>query len=185
MVKKLFMRKKEGFTLIELLIVVAIIGILAGIAIPNFLGARTKAKVSRAFADMRTIGTALESYMVDNDCYPTSTSANDLITGNYISSFPKDPFNSQGTRTIDQGAMIEDGYGFYTSPNESPTMWLLVSNGPDTVANVTSDVLTWINPVSGQLGGTDGATGMHYVAEDAWWNGEDLPGSGDIGRGGP
>ncbi len=61
---------KKGFTLIELLIVVAIIAILAAIAIPNFLQAQTRAKVSRAQADMRSIATALESYYVDHNDYP-------------------------------------------------------------------------------------------------------------------
>jgi prepilin-type N-terminal cleavage/methylation domain-containing protein len=54
-----------GFTLIELLIVVAIIAILAAIAVPNFLEAQTRAKVSRVLADQRTMATALESYAVD------------------------------------------------------------------------------------------------------------------------
>ena len=62
--------KTRGFTLIELLIVVAIIGILAAIAIPNFIQAQTRAKVARAKAEMQTVNTALESYMVDNNDYP-------------------------------------------------------------------------------------------------------------------
>jgi general secretion pathway protein G len=61
---------KRGFTLIELLIVVAIIGILSAIAIPNFLQAQTRAKVSRVKAEMSTIATALESYAVDYNKYP-------------------------------------------------------------------------------------------------------------------
>jgi type II secretion system protein G len=64
------MKMKKAFTLIELLIVVAIIAILAAIAVPNFLEAQTRAKVSRAKSDMRTSATALEAYMVDNNKYP-------------------------------------------------------------------------------------------------------------------
>jgi len=62
--------KREGFTLIELLIVVAIIGILAAIAIPNFLEAQVRAKVARTKADLNTLNTAIEAYYVDNTDYP-------------------------------------------------------------------------------------------------------------------
>jgi prepilin-type N-terminal cleavage/methylation domain-containing protein len=62
--------QRRAFTLIELLIVVAIIAILAAIAVPNFLEAQTRAKVSRGLADMRSIATGLESYKVDTNKYP-------------------------------------------------------------------------------------------------------------------
>lgn len=55
----------QGFTLIELLIVVAIIGILAAIAVPNFLNAQIRAKVARCYADMRTIATGIEQLRLD------------------------------------------------------------------------------------------------------------------------
>jgi len=61
---------KQGFTLIELLIVVAIIAILAAIAIPNFLEAQTRSKVSRVKSDMRTSTIGLESFHIDHGWYP-------------------------------------------------------------------------------------------------------------------
>ncbi len=64
------MKSRRGFTLIELLIVVAIIAILAAIAVPNFLEAQIRARVSRTTADLRSVATALESYYVDNNNYP-------------------------------------------------------------------------------------------------------------------
>lgn len=64
------MALRRAFTLIELLVVVAIIAILAAAAVPNFLEAQTRAKVSRAKADLRSLSTALESYMVDHNRYP-------------------------------------------------------------------------------------------------------------------
>lgn len=63
-------QNRLAFTLIELLIVVAIIAILAAIAVPNFLEAQVRSKVSRCKADMRSVVTALESYAVDNSKYP-------------------------------------------------------------------------------------------------------------------
>ena len=64
------MKRLKGFTLIELLIVVAIIAILAAIAVPNFLEAQVRAKVSRAMNDLRTCAVAIESYAVDNLRHP-------------------------------------------------------------------------------------------------------------------
>lgn len=60
----------NAFTLIELLIVVAIIAILAAIAVPNFLEAQVRAKVSREKTDLRTLATAVESYCIDQNAYP-------------------------------------------------------------------------------------------------------------------
>lgn len=66
--------RSSGFTLIELLIVVAIIAILAAIAVPNFLEAQTRAKVSRAKADMRAMATATETYHIDYSKYMIDSS---------------------------------------------------------------------------------------------------------------
>ena len=57
--------RQKGFTLIELLIVVAIIGIIAALLIPNFLDALQKAKQKRTVADMRNTGTAMFSWLTD------------------------------------------------------------------------------------------------------------------------
>ena len=101
---------RHGFTLIELLIVVAIIAILAAIAVPNFLEAQTRSKVSRVRSDMRSLVTSTEAYAVDNNRYPPD--GDDIFPSNplvdfdtarrlkvlttpiaYITSLPHDPFN--------------------------------------------------------------------------------------------
>ncbi|MDK2970460.1 MAG: ral secretion pathway protein [Candidatus Sumerlaeota bacterium] len=100
------MRRFSGFTLIELLVVVAIIAILAAIAVPNFLEAMTRAKVSRTKSDLRTLATALETYRIDKNRYPPDSSygvvpylerLRHLTTPvAYLSSLPGDPFADKG-----------------------------------------------------------------------------------------
>ena len=86
------MRKNaKGFTLIELLIVVAIIGIIAAIAIPNLLNAIDRGKQKRTMADLRSMGTAIEEYSIDNNFYPVATSLSaleDQVSPSYIRALP-------------------------------------------------------------------------------------------------
>ena len=77
--------KSKGFTLIELIIVIAILGILAGIAIPRFLDAQAAARGSRIVADLRTIDSAATIYYAKNGKYPDAiTTATPATTDGFI-----------------------------------------------------------------------------------------------------
>jgi prepilin-type N-terminal cleavage/methylation domain-containing protein len=90
---------RKGFTLIELLIVVAIIAILALIAVPNFLEAQMRSKVSRVYSDMRATCVAIEAYRLDNNDYPASLTPEPVTTPiPYMTTLPTDAFASDDTR---------------------------------------------------------------------------------------
>ncbi|MGI6456298.1 MAG: type IV pilin protein [bacterium] len=87
------MKRDFGFTLIELLIVVAIIGILAAIAVPNFLNAQIRAKIARSKSDLKALAMAQEQYFLDNNVYTYPFTLHTLTTPvSYISSIPPDVF---------------------------------------------------------------------------------------------
>jgi len=183
------MKRNHAFTLIELLIVVAIIAILAAIAVPNFLEAQVRSKVSRVRADHRSLATAIESYYVDNNRYPamalilqqtpdsglttvdptgrtfrlrTPVSQLNTITSPiaYVTTYFPDPFNDVRGATF---RYFEDGRG-----------WILGSYGPDTDSAGGGDLL-WNGgtiefdrsaPISGRgwrLGNADSGVESAYV----------------------
>jgi len=146
------MKRTPAFTLIELLIVVAIIAILAAIAVPNFLEAQTRAKVSRCKNDLRVLATAWEAYRVDYNRYPPDyDSGQDGGSAGYrgeektyrcvttpvayITSVPVDIFQLDDDRYSKQGRF----YLYWgTTTNlrsfewiSSGTMWLMAGYGPD------------------------------------------------------
>jgi type II secretion system protein G len=140
--------RNKAFTLIELLIVVAIIAILAAIAVPNFLEAQVRSKVSRAKNDMRSLANALEAYQVDTNHYPPDIMYgwvlfNDLDTGGlsrlttpvaYMTSVPKDafPVKQPGQRDLFYYRYIADGwYQSITSPTPIEGIWNLGGWGKD------------------------------------------------------
>ncbi len=127
-----------GFTLIELLIVVAIIGILAAIAIPNFQNARFRATIAKVQGDMRALINAVEMYSVDHGKYPDDGQ----VTGipwwmnnwhlttpiAYIGSIPADPFVVASPHEITPNPRDEywytswDGYGLYRNPGRAKSV---------------------------------------------------------------
>lgn len=101
--------KRKGFTLIELLIVVAIIGILAAIAIPNFLMAQVRAKIARNMADFTTIGTALETYRIDKNKYPGQW-------GTYMPSYMNYPMLTTPMKYMNWSVLIDPFKSHFPTP---------------------------------------------------------------------
>ena len=82
---------RKGFTLVEIMIVVAIIGLLAAIAIPNFVKARQKAQAEACIANLRQIEGATQVWAVDTGANDTSTPGWNDLAPNYIRSQPTCP----------------------------------------------------------------------------------------------
>ena len=70
--KQKILSKKSGFTLIEIILVVVIIGILAGIAIPRMGGKTEKAKISQAQSNITSLGMAIQEFEMVNGAYPAN-----------------------------------------------------------------------------------------------------------------
>ena len=131
------MKKREsGFTLIELLIVIAIIGILAAIAIPNLLNAVQRGKQKRTMSDMRALATAVEAYAVDNNTYPQATCNPGIFTGGTYSTLDTGSFTNLTPTYIAQPPKT-DGWGRFMlyHLNAGASHYNVISMGRDGVSN--------------------------------------------------
>lgn len=126
---------KKGFTLIELLIVVAIIGILAAIAVPNFLNAQLRAKIAGTQSDLRTIVNVMQQYHLDNNTYQRHLEFNywqiPLTTPvAYMNGFISDRFqDSIDTVMAPSGYEVTRGYYHWIPRKTHQDLW---PNSPGT-----------------------------------------------------
>ncbi len=101
--------KKRGFTLIELMVVVVIIGILAAIAIPNFVKVIDRAKVASLKSNMHTLQTTVEALSIDHmGRYPTSGTDDDAVKAEMPGNF-KNPYD--GTDITGNAVVFGDPSG--------------------------------------------------------------------------
>ena len=114
------MKDQKGFTLIELMIVIAIIGILAAIAIPQFSAYRKRSYNAAAQADLRNAATAQEAYFVDNQIY--STLIAELIGASY------GLYTSQNV-TVSIVSSDASGYTMEADHSSGDKTWQLVGPG--------------------------------------------------------
>ncbi|RJP20071.1 MAG: type II secretion system protein [Candidatus Omnitrophota bacterium] len=165
----------SAFTLIELLIVVAIIGILASIAVPNFLSALTRARVARVEEESRVIFVALEAYRLERNTFPPPLDNDyeiydfrarlrNLTTPvSYLTAVPADPFphsydNGAGfidLKDIDGANAYCYGRADYAGPRGTLALGdkfaMIASSGPDGILNQ----IHYFPPAVTHTGGSD------------------------------
>ena len=134
---------KRGFTIIELLIVIAVISILIGIALPRFKGMQEEGNIARAKGELRTLQTAVESYYIhNNNAYPATGSAAlqtalAAATPNIINYVPTDPFGGTADYVYVMGGTNSKFYIIYS-----------VGPGGNGSAVITSDAVVETNGAS-------------------------------------
>ncbi|MDP8242595.1 MAG: prepilin-type N-terminal cleavage/methylation domain-containing protein [Candidatus Hinthialibacter antarcticus] len=139
-----------AFTLIELLIVVAIIGILAAIAVPNFLNAQVRANIARVHADQKALENAIEQYFLDNNGYPPSSHSDNANLGStkltspiaYLNQVLVDPFAKkyENSRGNDWDLVYEFNTASWPRGSSAVprNIYIMESLGPDQYDNFNS-----------------------------------------------
>lgn len=139
------MKKLFGFTIIELLIVMAVIAILVGIAVPSFRGIQTEAWKAKAQGDIKVVKIALESYYKTNSAFPAVSNYQATL----LSADPKiiesnlyDPFGSTSTTMYTYKLSTNSKYYLIYSVGSSGSGSCTISNAG--VVSVTGDAI-WIS----------------------------------------
>jgi general secretion pathway protein G len=134
-------RETSGFTLIELMLVLTILGILAGLVLPNLAHRSGEARITAAQTQISTFGNALDQFEVDCGYYPRSRDGlNDLIVQ------PRDAQNWHGpylkSDTIPQDPW-KAAYIYECPGKHNPSSYDIYSMGPDGRANTDDDICNW------------------------------------------
>ena len=140
---------RKAFTLIELLIVMAVIAVLIGIAIPSFRGMQDEAKRAKAGGDLRVLKLALEAYQAKHSAYPTTLSSLET-EGTVIQKLPTDPFGTN--------------YLFELCTGTNPQYYMIWSVGPNAASNSTSISTAGVitdDSASDDIGTTNGTPSSH------------------------
>lgn len=153
---KLIRKSNKGFTLIELMIVVAIIGILAAIAIPNFLRFQLKSKSSEGKVNIAAIRTAEESYLAEFGQYVDATASPAVA----------DPGSSKVTWAnvdganagFDQLGWSPEGRVFFQYEVNASGSAYTISAQADIDADDTNQVWGYVKPVTGTTAGVNTAS---------------------------
>ena len=127
---------RKGFTLIELLIVIAVISILIGIALPRFKGMQDEGNIAKAKGELRTLQTAVESFYIHNtSTYPSALTAVTTATPQIVTSVPADHFDSASA-----------AYG-YVRGGTNNKFYVIFSDGAggNGSATITSDAVVETN----------------------------------------
>jgi general secretion pathway protein G len=128
------MKNQKGFTLIEIMVVIIILGLLAGLVLPKFLGQEEKAKVEIAKTQIRALEGALDAFKLDNGFYPSTDQGLDALINIPTTGRIPDADKYRPGGYLKPARIPKDPWGhdyIYTSPGSENREYEIVSYGAD------------------------------------------------------
>ena len=149
------MTRKKGFTIIEMLIVIAIIAVLVGIALPRLRSMQMEGDYAKAAGELRTLQAAVESFYIHNSrAYPSQATSVSTSWQSAITAAVPQIIGG----TLDDAFLTGTQYSYATSASSNSEYYVIFSVGPDRAADITAI----------SVGGTLGTTGDDiYVSNGA------------------